>query len=727
LAFDVYKKYGAGYAILTVPDPRNGRTFLQYYGDRGSLPLVMQSSRLRCKKSNKAGQPSPMKIVALLREEDELRKKGSKLLTQGPHSNKPTFRFVSMTNGLWGCNKSAVLQYDGKFKDDRSGYVTFGRSALVIYLQRSDKEGFNWHCRIDIPHAIIEHVVPSIETGRQAGLTFTLKSPPKIYQIETTEDLHLYTGGDADDLSTQFRSMSLHSEKSSPLHRLCALQPHHTRNAGLCMVYKLQFSSIQVAHHAWNFVRDYTVPELYCWKSLQPCESTGSVEDDYEMLQQFLIECASLNSNNFNFAVRFQLLALVLEGTIAPSYMRDLVPAVYDIATQHGSELTALGARKLRQQIPFPAPHLKNEHFHADSIVKMIRDNIKESNDLELVGANSGKGRKQSHLALTYKAIVTPTGIILSGPDWGVSNRVLRKYRHHTEYFMRVFFADEDGLSVFHDPRASQTAVYGRFSTVLKNGITVAERKYEFLGFSHSSLRYHQAWFMAPFCLDGELLCARDVIRDLGDFTRIHCSAKCAARIGQAFSDTIFAVPVPKTAYVTEEKEDVVRNGHTFSDGCGTISLDLLQKIWRALPSDRRSIRPTVLQIRYRGAKGVVSLDTSLPGEQLLVRKSMTKYIAKEGWRDLELCGAAYKPLTMLLNHQFIKILEDLGVPANNFLSVQDDALRTLEMVIKHPINAASFLGKYFEVQDVISPRSFRIYGSGRSGLSACTGYPFSN
>jgi hypothetical protein len=684
-----------GYAILTVPDPKNGKIFLQYHGERGSLPLMMQSSRLRCKKSNKAGQPSPMKIVALLREEDELRMKGSKLLTQGPQSDKPTFRFVNMTNGLWSCNKSAVLQYDSKFKDSRSGYVTFGKSALVLYLQRSDDEGFNWHCRIDIPHAIIEHVVPSIESGKQAGLTFTLKSPPKIYQIETTEGLHLYTGGDEIDLSTQFKSMSLQSVNSPPLHRLCALQPHHTRNAGLCMVYKLQFSSIQIAHHAWNFVRDYTVPDAYCWKPIQQCEHTRSVEEDYEALQELLIACVSLDLKfGFSFSVRFQLLALVLEGTIAPSQMRDLLPDIYNIAAQHGSKLTALGVRKLGQQIPTPGPHLKNEAFRAGSIANLIGDNVKDYKDLELVEADLGRRRKQNHLALTYKATVTPTGIMLRGPDWGVSNRILRKYRHNTEYFMRVFFADEDGLSVLYDPRASQTAVYARFSKVLREGIRVAERNYEFLGFSHSSLRCHQAWFMAPFCHDGELLCASDVIRDLGDFTRIHCSAKCAARIGQAFSDTIFAVPVPKTAYVTEEQDDVERNGYTFSDGCGTISLDLLQKIWRALPPDRRAARPTVLQVRYRGAKGVISLDTSLSGEQLLIRNSMTKYIAKEGWRDLELCGAAYKPLTMLLNHQFIKILEDLGVPEENFLGVQDDALRDLEMVIKHPINAASFLGE---------------------------------
>jgi hypothetical protein len=696
LAFDIHKKHGQGWAILTVAEPKNGRMFLQYYGDRGSIPLTMRSSRLKCKKSNKAGQPPPLKIISLLEEEDDLRMKRPSAATQKLQSAKPTFRFVSMTTGLWTCTKSDVLQYDGKFKDGRTGYVTFGRSALVIYLQRSNYEDYNWHCRIDIPYAILEYVVPSLETGKQAALTFTLKSPPKIYQIETTEGLHLYTGGDVEDLSSLFKDMSFQSEKSRPLHRLCALQPYHTRNAGLCMVYKLQFSSVQVAHHAWNFVRDYTIPDSHCWKTIARSESTRSIEQDYEALEQLLIACARF-SVSFTFAVRFQLLSLVLEGTIGPSKMEELVPSIHQIAMEHGSELTALGVRKLAQQIPTPAPQTSNEIFRTASITNMVKDNIQDAKSLELVDTESNRNREgQSHLALTYKATVTPTGIVLRGPDWGVSNRVLRKYRNHTEYFMRVFFADEDGLSVFYDPRASQDTVYARFSKVLREGIRVAERNYEFLGFSHSSLRYHQAWFMAPFSHDGMILCARDVIQDLGDFTRIHCSAKCAARIGQAFSDTIFAVPIPEAAYVTEEKNDVKRNGYTFSDGCGSISLSLLQKVWRALPPDRRTARPTILQIRYRGAKGVVSLDTSLPGEQLHIRQSMTKYIAKEGWRDLELCGAAYKPLQMFLNHQFIKILEDLGVPARNFIEVQDDARKELEMVIKHPINAASFLGKSY-------------------------------
>lgn len=287
-----------------------------------------------------------------------------------------------------------------------------------------------------------------------------------------------------------------------------------------------------------------------------------------------------------------------------------------------------------------------------------------------------------------------PPGVLLRGPDWTVSNRVLRKYAQNSDCFLRVFFADEDGLSIFHDSRASQAQIYARFDKVLRSGITIAERTFEFLGFSHASLRCHQAWFMAPIVQDGEEIRAKDVIRELGDFTKFTCSAKCAARIGQAFSDTIFAVPIPSTVTVTETYSDVKRNGKVFSDGCGVISMEVLEMVWRALPPNKRGRTPTVLQIRYRGAKGVVSLNSSLEGQQLLIRESMTKYAAAEGWRDLELCSAAYKPLRMYFNHQFIKILEDLKVPLRNFIGVQNDARATLELVIKHPLNAANFLGK---------------------------------
>jgi hypothetical protein len=88
------------------------------------------------------------------------------------------------------------------------------------------------------------------------------------------------------------------------------------------------------------------------------------------------------------------------------------------------------------------------------------------------------KQKQHQHLVMTYKATITPTGLLLRGPDASVSNRVLRKYANKSEYFLRVFFADEDGMSVLYDPRASHENVYARFRKILLEGIQIADRHF---------------------------------------------------------------------------------------------------------------------------------------------------------------------------------------------------------------------------------------------------------
>ena len=125
----------------------------------------------------------------------------------------------------------------------------------------------------------------------------------------------------------------------------------------------------------------------------------------------------------------------------------------------------------------------------------------------------------------------------------------------------------------------------------------------QFLGFSHSSLRSRSCWFMAPFTVNGSLLYAKGVIKGLGDFGHFRSPAKCAARIGQAFSQTFSSILVPSS--VTYTLDDVERNGYTFSDGVGTCSESIMKKIWDGY-SVGRSLKPTIFQIRF---KGTVSVD----------------------------------------------------------------------------------------------------------------------
>lgn len=137
---------------------------------------------------------------------------------------------------------------------------------------------------------------------------------------------------------------------------------------------------------------------------------------------------------------------------------------------------------------------------------------------------------------------------------------------------------------------------------------------------------------------------------------------------------------------------------YCFSDGCGKISLELMQQVWRTLPRGASELQPSALQIRYRGCKGMVSLDLSLPGRALVLRKSMLKFRC-DSPRKLEVIKWS-APMVMFLNRPLIAILEHHGIDVEIFLRLQlsmilqladslvceGAALRTLTSFVRTPV-----------------------------------------
>jgi hypothetical protein len=87
----------------------------------------------------------------------------------------------------------------------------------------------------------------------------------------------------------------------------------------------------------------------------------------------------------------------------------------------------------------------------------------------------------------------------------------------------------------------------------------------------------------------------------------------------------------------------------------------------------------------------MISLDTRLNDDALILRPSMIKFDGSTA-TDIEICDAAYRPLTMYLNRQFIKIMEDMGIDDNFFLNLQAAEVERLRMITDSPVNASSFL-----------------------------------
>lgn len=69
---------------------------------------------------------------------------------------------------------------------------------------------------------------------------------------------------------------------------------------------------------------------------------------------------------------------------------------------------------------------------------------------------------------------------------------------------------------------------------MLRDGIMVTGKMYEFLAFSPSQLKEQSCWFFASGSDE-----TADSIRDwMGDFRDIKCVGKLASRLGQCFSAT---------------------------------------------------------------------------------------------------------------------------------------------------------------------------------------------
>jgi hypothetical protein len=160
----------------------------------------------------------------------------------------------------------------------------------------------------------------------------------------------------------------------------------------------------------------------------------------------------------------------------------------------------------------------------------------------------------------------------------------------------------------------------------LKSGVTLNGTHYSFYGHSNSQLKSRSC-----FLKKGSSEEVDGVVERLGDFSKIKNVAKKAKRIGLLFSTADRVVDV--AAKRCQDIPDIEDGDFNFTDGCGLISPDFAKLLVRKKPIVFRNQRylPSVFQIRYRGYKGVVTLDAGMKGSiWLQFRKSMKKFAGSE-------------------------------------------------------------------------------------------------
>ncbi|KAJ9135706.1 hypothetical protein P3X46_032858 [Hevea brasiliensis] len=296
-------------------------------------------------------------------------------------------------------------------------------------------------------------------------------------------------------------------------------------------------------------------------------------------------------------------------------------------------------------------------------------------------------------LVYVHRVQITPAKVYFCGPEVNLSNRVLRNYPDDIKNFLRVSFVDEDLDRLYStnlSPRTSsvneerRTKIYERILSILRNGIVIGEKKFEFLGFSQSQLRENSVWMFAS----RPGLTAEDIRKWMGDFREIKNVAKYAARLGQSFSSSRETFNVYRHEIEIIPDIEVNSDGinYVFSDGIGKISSELAHSIAQKLGF--RNYTPSAFQIRYGGYKGVVAVDPTSP-KKLSLRKSMSKY--KSNNTSLDVLGWS-KYQGCFLNREVITLLSTLGVRDRVFESKQEEAVAQLDAILTDPLQAQEAL-----------------------------------
>jgi RNA-dependent RNA polymerase len=377
------------------------------------------------------------------------------------------------------------------------------------------------------------------------------------------------------------------------------------------------------------------------WNLIDRPKSTSS--------SQFL----SMQLLDLTFDVRYQLEVCISQGWLSE----------YDIDQEFLAKLAAMSEHNAKQML-----------VHVDACGERIFHPLNIFNDVRFQKPVRARQLPRNCVSLMH-VTVTATGLLLYTPCVEVSNRVIRKYQHHGNRFIRVRFEDDDyrgQTKLYASSNNKLTLILRRIKRTMEYGIIVAGRRYEFLAWGNSQLREHGCYFFAT--VEGALS-ASQIRAEMGEFDNEKVVAKRAARMGQCFSTTqaihLRIPPITKANTIP----DVAHGRYTFSDGVGKISVLAAQMVHSSLKSGGSV--PSCFQFRLGGCKGILTVDPTMRGLDIKVRASQFKFDSSSQELEIIRTSQFWQPF---LNRQLILVLSALGVRDDVFLKMQRatiDALNT--------------------------------------------------
>ena len=287
------------------------------------------------------------------------------------------------------------------------------------------------------------------------------------------------------------------------------------------------------------------------------------------------------------------------------------------------------------------------------------------------------------------RCILTPTRLLLLPPQPILKSRFI--VNSEADYTLRLTIREDNlqGLSFTVQRSGSRVNQINFVKKIVKNkllnGIPIGERVFEFLGSSSSQLRDSG---MILYAKDSCGRTAQSIRDSVGDMSKIRRNVpKYVARLGLVFSQAMTHINISEETTIDvfpdiegtfkrdfRNPELSTKERYVFSDGIGMVSDMIAEKVYRQLPNECIH-RPSAMQIRFGGCKGMLVVNPKLKGQHIIFRESMKKYESND--RSLGVLKLS-APRPVYLNRPLISILEQLGVEPRVFLGMLMDNLKSL-------------------------------------------------
>lgn len=401
-------------AVITIPDAGKARKFLEIYGQAGhgwehftkvKEKLYCMRKPIYCSQSNQ----TPDRFLLRALEKDEIEKLTAKSRPSKSDSSKlkRNFGIQTLYCGQWDYVREQLV-FMTHFQEQRAGAMMFGRQCLTIILHPAHRA--ERAQRVEIPYYDVQSF--TIGNSSNPTATFALRAPPRLF-----EDLRSQA---EDDLVENTRNLSFERKpRGFKRMRIMALRKSHEIVVSSCLCYQAMLEDPSDVTRLQALKRAEEIPESSVWNT------TNTLKYDFPA-QLTLLNTALSRSHlqTVSFEVKFQLQRLAQNGYLPPARVVELLKRVNRNFSNVDEATLIASIRKLSLAIPYAGPGTEASELSVTALSDLLAQYQKSA---AMEASYSHLAEKYEHIALIHKATVTPVGIILSGPEPEIINRVIRK------------------------------------------------------------------------------------------------------------------------------------------------------------------------------------------------------------------------------------------------------------------------------------------------------------